>query len=325
MTPVNILEENPLLHDSPTLYGLGQAGGNRDAKSTAEIMNRTFHSFVATVFLAASTLMAPAADKKIVLVAGHPSHGPGEHEFRAGCLLLQKCLNDVPGVHAVVYTNDWPGEATAFDDAAAVLFYMDGGAGHPLAGGDNLKIVDELAKKGVGIGCAHNAVEISTKRGRTNFLEWTGGFYEYGVSVNPDWTADTKLAADHPITRGVRPFKLQDEWYFNIHFREGMRGVTPILSATPPVEVRAACKAYPAVLAAAGREEVLMYAVENPGANRGFGFTGGHFHRNWRNDNFRKLVLNGMLWLAHVEVPADGTASTVSAGELAQNLDPKGR
>ena len=26
---------------------------------------------------------ALAADKKIVLIAGHPSHGPGDHEFRA--------------------------------------------------------------------------------------------------------------------------------------------------------------------------------------------------------------------------------------------------
>src|SRR6266404_339792 len=39
-----------------------------------------------------------AAEKKIVLIAGKPSHGPGDHEFRAGCLLLQKCLNQVPGI-----------------------------------------------------------------------------------------------------------------------------------------------------------------------------------------------------------------------------------
>ena len=38
------------------------------------------------------------AEKKIVLIAGAPSHGPGEHEHRAGCLLLQKCLAQVPGM-----------------------------------------------------------------------------------------------------------------------------------------------------------------------------------------------------------------------------------
>ena len=65
--------------------------------------------------------------------------------------------------------------------------------------------------------------------------------------------------------------------------------------------------------------------MENPQANRGFGFTGGHFHRNWGDENFRKLVLNGILWLAHVEVPAEGFVSSVSPAELTQNLDPKGR
>ena len=39
-----------------------------------------------------------AADKKIVLIAGKPSHGPGEHEHNAGLLLFQKCLASVPGI-----------------------------------------------------------------------------------------------------------------------------------------------------------------------------------------------------------------------------------
>src|SRR5258705_13539567 len=72
-----------------------------------------------------------AADKKIVLIAGKQSHGPGDHEFRAGSLLLKKCLDGVPGVSAVVHSNGWPVEASAFDGAAAVLIYADGGAGHP--------------------------------------------------------------------------------------------------------------------------------------------------------------------------------------------------
>ena len=37
----------------------------------------------------------------------------------------------------------------------------------------------------------------------------------------------------------------------------------------------------------------------------------------------RKVVLNGILWVAKVEVPPDGVASTVTAADLAQNLDPK--
>ena len=42
-----------------------------------------------------------AGPAKIVLVAGKPSHGPGEHEFNAGTLLLAKCLRQNEGVDAV--------------------------------------------------------------------------------------------------------------------------------------------------------------------------------------------------------------------------------
>ena len=39
-----------------------------------------------------------APPTKIVIVAGTPSHGPGEHEFNAGSMLLAKCLRQNPGV-----------------------------------------------------------------------------------------------------------------------------------------------------------------------------------------------------------------------------------
>src|SRR5688500_11322826 len=100
---------------------------------------------------------APAADKKIVLIAGRPSHGPGDHEYRAGCLLLQKWLNEVPGIASVVYSNGWPHEPNAFDGAAAVFIYADGGGGHPAIKPDRLKLLGDLMSNGVGLGLAHYA------------------------------------------------------------------------------------------------------------------------------------------------------------------------
>lgn len=69
----------------------------------------------------------------------------------------------------------------------------------------------------------------------------------------------------------------------------------------------------------------MMWAVERPEGGRGFGFTGGHFHDNWGNDPFRKVVLNALLWIAKAEVPSDGVDSKVSPDQLNANLDPKGR
>ena len=74
-----------------------------------------------------------------------------------------------------------------------------------------------------------------------------------------------------------------------------------------------------------GAEETMMWAYDRPDGGRSFGFTGGHFHVNWGNESFRKVILNALLWSAKAEVPADGVRSTVSPEELNQNLDPKRR
>jgi hypothetical protein len=67
----------------------------------------------------------------------------------------------------------------------------------------------------------------------------------------------------------------------------------------------------------------MMWAVERPDGGRGVGFTGGHIHRNWGNDEFRKIVLNALVWVTGMDVPADGVQSSVSEDDLAKNLDPK--
>jgi type 1 glutamine amidotransferase len=67
----------------------------------------------------------------------------------------------------------------------------------------------------------------------------------------------------------------------------------------------------------------VMWAVERADGGRGVGFTGGHAHANWGNDNYRKIILNALFWTARKEVPADGVPSKVSEDELKLNLDPK--
>ena len=274
-------------------------------------------------------LGASAADRRIVLLAGSVSHGRGEHEFRAGCLALKHCLDQVKGVTSVVYTNGWPQNADAFVGADAVFMYADGGGGHPAIKPDRLKILNDLARKGVGIGCAHYAVEVPKGDAGDAMLEWTGGSFETFWSVNPHWDAEFSSLPKHPVTRGVQPFKINDEWYYHMRFREGMRGVTPILSALPPAKTLnredGPHSGNPGVRSAVakGEPQHLMWVAERPGGGRGFGFTGGHFHRNWADENFRRVVLNGILWIAKKEVPRNGVQSVLTAEQLAVNLDDK--
>jgi type 1 glutamine amidotransferase len=272
------------------------------------------------------------ADKKIVFIAGRPSHGPGEHEHRAGCLLLQKCLSGIPGVTSVVYSNGWPTEPNAFDGASAIVIFSDGGGGHPAIQGNRLQILGDLMKKGVGLGCIHYAVEVPKDRGGKEFLEWIGGYFETDWSVNPFWEANFTKFPDHPVTRGVKPFKMMDEWYYHMRFQEGMKGVTPILSDLPPASTLNRKDGphennpYVRQAVLTNKEpQVVMWVYERPDGGRGFGFTGGHSHKNWKEENFRKVVLNAILWIAKVEVPPNGVECQLKDEDFTVNLDPKGK
>ncbi len=265
---------------------------------------------------------------RILLIAGRPSHGPGDHEFRAGMLLIRKSLDSFPGILATVASNGWPTTPTAFDGVAAVAIYADGGSGHPAIQEDRMQFIHGLAKRGVGLGFMHYGVEVPKGDPGTAMQEWIGGYYEHQFSCNPMWSPEFTTFASHPVTRGVKPFSIRDEWYFNMRFREDLKGVTPILVAKPSDAVRNGPYVwpqgpYPHIQAAQGRDEVMMWVREREDGGRGFGFTGGHFHRNWGNADFRKVVLNGLLWLAKVEVPAGGAEAPVADAELALNLDPK--
>src|SRR2546426_4784873 len=92
-----------------------------------------------------------ASPTRIVLVAGKPSHGPGEHEFNAGTLLLEKCLRQNKGVDTVVVQGGWPEDEAVFAGARSILLYMDGGAGHPILRGKRLETLGRLMQKGVGL------------------------------------------------------------------------------------------------------------------------------------------------------------------------------
>jgi len=282
--------------------------------------------------LATAAFSAVAADKKIVLVAGGASHGSGDHEHRAGCLLFKACLETVPGIKAEVHTGGWVTAPSAFEGADAIVIYSDGGGGHPFIQGNRLQVLEGLMKKGMGLGCVHYAVEVPKNKGGQQWLDWIGGYFETDWSVNPFWTADFKSIPVHPVTRGVQPFKQVDEWYYHMRFQPAMKGVTPILSALPPKETLnrkdGPHENNPYVRHAVltnQQPQHVMWVYDRPDGGRGFGFTGGHSHKFWANDNYRKVVLNAILWIAKAEVPPNGVDAAPPPETLTGNMDDKGR
>lgn len=301
-------------------------------KSIRPLLALAVSALIAAPVHAEPPIVPAATEKKIVFIAGSPSHGPGQHEHRAGCMLLADQLNKsgLP-VKTEVVTNGWPKDESVFDGASAVIIYADGGPGHPAF--QHLEKLKTLAKNGVGIGCIHYAVEIPKGEAGDTFLDLIGGYFETDWSVNPHWHASFHLPK-HPVTRGVNDFDTTDEWYYHMRFRENMEGVTPILTDLPPAESLARKdgphEGNPEVRAAVlERKETqhVMWVYERPanfGTGRSFGFCGGHFHKNWQNDNQRRLVLNAIVWIAGMEVPESGVKSmTPTDEEMQANLDKK--
>jgi type 1 glutamine amidotransferase len=310
-------------------------------------------SFLSLLLLSAAFLSA--ADKKnVLLIAGRPSHGPGEHEHNAGIQLLaaglEQSASDLVNVD-VSLGGQWPSDER-IAKADTIVIYSDGGGGHPA-----IAHLDQLAKKmeaGCGFVCLHYAVEpayeragwlsvdgkpvspappgrSSTGKGAKEFKDWLGGYFEQHLSVNPTWVADFKSLPDHPASRGVKPYSSKDEWYFNMRFRDNMEGVTPILQALAPAETmnrgEGPHAGNPEVRKSVLEDknpQVVAWAVSRKDGGRGFGFTGGHYHAGWSIDSQRTLVLNAIVWTAKAEVPANGVATKFSEEELKANLDPKG-
>lgn len=274
----------------------------------------------------------PATKKNIVMIAGKPSHGPAQHEHNAGILLFKKCLEQSVGdlVNITHHLNsEWPSQ-DELASADTIVIYADGQMKHPALEGDHLQQLGKVMKNGCGLVCVHYAVEPTLELGNKEFIDWLGGCFETNWSINPHWEANFESLPDHPISTGVKPFGSNDEWYYHMRFRKDMKGVTPILTDLPPEESASRPDGHhsgnPDVRAAVlERKEPqhVSWAVERDDGGRGFGFTGGHFHQGWANDDQRKLVLNAILWTAKADLPANGVESTITEADLQANLDPK--
>ena len=283
--------------------------------------------------------LTPDGKHKLVLIAGKPSHPPGMHEFRAGTILLENCLKNVPNLIVDRAEMGWVKDESTFNDVDAVVIYADGGKGHPAVQGNHLETLGKLIAKGVGFGCMHYGVEVVPELGGKEFQNWLGGHYENAHSANPIWDAKYESFPAHAIANGVKAFTTNDEWYIHMRFRpsfghghkpaqDGGDSFTPVLVATPTDATRDGPYVYPKgpyphLQAEKGSPETTMWAIQRKDGGRGFGFTGGHFHANWGNDNVREAVLNALVWVTKLDIPSDGIASAVTDDELKANLDPK--
>lgn len=279
-----------------------------------------------SMLVPASCLFGKEAKKNVLMVAGRPSHGYGSHEHYAGLKILEEAIESSTESLDVTVVKGWPEDRSVIDRADSIVIYSDGGGGHPA-----IKHLDQLkakTDKGCGLVCIHYAVEMVPGPPGDAMVDMLGGHFEVHWSVNPHWVGQFESFPDHPITRGVKPFAAHDEWYFHMRLKES-DNVIPILSAVAPEDTMrrkdGPHSGNPAVRksVSAGEKQTVAWAYERPDGGRSFGFTGGHYHWNWGNDDMRRLVTNAIRWSAGDEISENGSSlgQEVGIDQLLENQD----
>jgi type 1 glutamine amidotransferase len=275
---------------------------------------------IALLFLTVSSEVLTAADsspvrKKIVLVAGKKSHGPvGNriHDYPWSVKLLKVLFeqsNIRDQVTAEMHFEGWPQDESTFDSADSIVIISDGRDGDKFEeaphfnGAARTAVIARQMKRGCGFVTFHFST-FASEANRRQILDWSGGYFQWETDGARKWYSaikvlDAELALPNPghaIVRGVAPFQLKEEFYYNLRFDPTDRALVPILS----------------VPGLPGRDpdgRWVAWARERADGGRGFGTSCGHFYDNWKNDGFRKLMLNAIAWSAHVELPPQGVES----------------
>ena len=256
-----------------------------------------------------------AADTvKIVLVAGKVKEVDkvGHHDYLGGCRLMQALLKQTPGVEAVLVNEEWPADEKVFEGAAAVVFYTDGGGKQAyLATPEHVALVQKMADGKTGLVNIHQAVEF-TPAFAAQSMSWTGAVYN-ALSSRGHWDSVHDVFPPHAITSGVTPWKINDGWLNHLQFPAEMKGITPLVWSgkeklgSPD----------------GGDQDIVGWAYDRPGGGHSFSFSGLDAHGAWEQEGMRQLVINGVLWSAGVEIPAEGAKCEADKALIDSFLTPR--
>lgn len=264
-------------------------------------MSRFIPFSVAACVLAVLSGSAIANDKpktKVLFIGKNPDHPYGSHMYMHTCGMLAKCAELTPDVETVV-SNGWPKDAKTLEGVKTIVIYTSPAAELLLAGPHRAK-VDELMKKGVGLVTIHWASSVNKnnyERLGPTWLGYLGGTWVSNVGLSGGKSPLKQLIPDHPICRGWKEYEIEDEYYLD-----------PVIKqAKPLLEVRDRKE----------KKVIVGWVFERPDGGRAFGTTLGHPYKNFQIEAFRRTIVNGILWSAHVEVPKDGAPVNLSAEALA--------
>ncbi len=240
---------------------------------------------------------------KILLIGKAPDHPHGTHMYLHTQRLLARCLENTPGITATV-SNGWPSDPPVPDDVDAIVLYATPGAEF-LLDGPGSRDFQRMMRQGTGLVTIHWASSVYRRnldRLGDRWMDLLGGTWVSNDGLHTGTSRLKQLLPDHPVCRGWEPYELRDEFYLRPILRSG----TPLLQVTVPQE-----------------DVVTGWVLQRSDSGRAFATTLGHFYDNFRIEAFRKMIVNGILWTAHVEVPPQGAPVDIPESLLKLPPAPK--
>lgn len=254
--------------------------------------------------LLASAAVAADPPKKLLLVSSPPdTHPPTTHEYTPGLDILAKLLKPVPGVEltSVKAEGPWKDGPELLDRADGVVVYLTEGAKWLSDDPKRLAAFRRLAARKGSFACIHWGMGTREAEPIAAFVDLFGGCHggpdrkHKVVEAVPVTVPDPR----HPAAAGVKDFTVREEFYYKLKFPKAGRH-TPVVRATID-----------------GEKETVCWAWDRPDGGRSFGFSGLHFHDNWRREEYRRLVAQGVLWSLGLPVPGTGLAVELADADYA--------
>lgn len=235
----------------------------------------------------------PARPQRVLLCSQQPDgHPKTTHEYAAGLRILKHLLDRQPGLEVRIAQADspWADGPLLLESADAAVLFLSEGARWVSEDPARLAAFQELARRKGGLVCIHWAMGTRTAEPIPAFVSLFGGCHGGPDRKYKFLQTDLRPAAKpHPITAGVPPIHVDDEFYYRLKFPADRTGWSSVLEA----EIE-------------GSWETVGWAWQRPDGGRSLGFSGLHRHANWSETAYRRSIVQGVLWSLGRDIPPAG-------------------
>lgn len=244
-----------------------------------------------------------AEAKRILLLWQSPDgHPVNTHEYETGIKIIANWFQKNTEHQVVVSKADEPWEdgPQLLDQADSVVMYLAQGAQWIRKQPERLKAFQEYVAQGGGLCGLHWAIGSKRDEDIPDFVKLLGAIHGGRDRKYKFLKTEFRPAANsHPIRHGLKPMTVEDEFYYQLKTVKSPNPVVPIMESLID-----------------GEWYMTSWAWERPDGGRSFAFSGLHYHVNWGEENYRRLVFQGILWTLKEEIPETGLTVDIDSDWL---------